>query len=43
MDSLQETALPTDSRTDEHDSLGLQRLRQETKNGQNADLNNRNV
>ena len=33
----------TDGRTHGREFLGLQRLRQENKNGQNTDLNNQNV
>ena len=33
----------THARTNGRDSLGLQRLHRETKNGQNTDLNNQNV
>ena len=37
------TDVRTDARTNERESLGLQRLRRETKNGKNTDLNNQNV
>ena len=33
----------TDARTDGRESLGFQRLRRETKNGQHTDLKNQNV
>ena len=37
------TDVRTDGHTNGRESLGLQRLRRETKKGQNTDLNNQNV
>ena len=43
MNGFQATAWRTYGRTHGRESLGLQRLRRETKNGQNTDLNYQNV
>ena len=47
MNGFRETASLTDERTNgrtnERDSLGLQRFRRETKNGKNTDLHNQNL